>query len=435
MEGFMKKLTIIVLTALLLVPSFVFANGSKEKDEKVTIEFWTHEDVNRQVIEDEYIDAFKIANPDVTVNATRQSSKKMIELVQTAFAANEGPTIFNLESNNAYPFVEAGRVAPVNYAALGYKDAADMKSHYIAGMLDPVTIDGEIYGIPFEGLSWALYIKKNVFKDAGLNPDTDYPKTWEDMVEVSEKLAIRQGDIIERRGFDFRYPYYLETLVPMVNQLGGSLFSADGSEAIIGEEAWVKVLTYMQQWGPNGQNLGSPTYKNARKLFNQNNNDIAMCLSGLYQEARIKADNPDFYNSGEWMVVPFPVFKDAVADTSACFYGQFYMVNADESAKTQQKAWELIGSMLSHEQDYLTEVNLIPPTKELMNSDTFKSMPYADVFTADMERAHHLYFGKNATEVQSLLSTAVNNVMLQNIAPQQAYQELKASVQELIDEE
>jgi multiple sugar transport system substrate-binding protein len=431
----MKKLTILVLTALLLVPSFVFANGASEKDENVTIELWTHEDVNRQAIEDEYIASFVEANANVKVNATRQSSKKMIELIQTAFAANEGPTIFNLESSNANPFVQAERVAPVNYAALGYTDSADMKAHYIDGMLDPVTYNGEIYGIPFEGLSWCLYINKNVFKAAGLNADTDYPKTWEEMVEVSEKLVVRNGDIIERRGYDFRYPYYLETMVPMVNQLGGSLFSADGSEAIIGEEAWVKVLTYMQNWGPNGQNLGSPTYKNARKLFNQDNNDVAMCMSGLYQEARIKSDNPDFYNSGEWMVVPFPVFEDAVADTSACFYGQFYMVNADESKLTQQKAWELIGSMLSHEQDYLTEVNLIPPTKALMSSENFKNMPYAEVFEGDMERAHHLYFGKNATEVQSLLSTAVNNVMLQNIDPEQAYQELKASVQELLDEE
>jgi multiple sugar transport system substrate-binding protein len=316
----MKKLTIMVLTALLLVPSFVFANGASEKDENVTINFWTHEDVNRQAIEDQYIASFVEANADVEVKATRQSSKKMIELVQTAFAANEGPTIFNLESSNANPFVQAGRVAPVNYEALGYKDAADMKAHYIDGMLDPVTHDGEIYGIPFEGLSWCLYINKNVFKDAGLNADTDYPKTWEEMVEVSEKLVIRNGEIIERRGYDFRYPYYLETMVPMVNQLGGSLFSADGSEAIIGEAAWVKVLTYMQNWGPNGQNLGSPTYKNARKLFNKDNNDMAMCMSGLYQEARIKSDNPDFYNSGEWMLVPFPVFEDAVADTSACFF-------------------------------------------------------------------------------------------------------------------
>ncbi|NCD05278.1 MAG: extracellular solute-binding protein [Spirochaetia bacterium] len=430
----MKKIILTILAIMMIAPTFIFAQGEKE-EENVTIEFWTHEDANRQAIEDQYIADFVAANPDVTVNATRQSSKKMIELVQTAFAANEGPTIFNLESHNANPFVLAQRVAPVNYKALGYKDAADLKAHYIDGMLDPVTYNGEIYGIPFEGLSWCLYINKNVFKDAGLNPDTDYPKTWEEMVTVSEKLVKRNGNIIERRGFDFRYPYYLEVLVPMVEQLGGDLFSADGKEAIVGEEAWVKVLDYMQQWGPNGLNLGSPTYTNARKLFNSNNNDIAMCLSGLYQEARIKYDNPDFYNSGEWMVVPFPTFENAVRDVSASFYGQFYMVNADASKKTQDKAWELIGSMLSNEKAYLTEVNLIPPTKTLMSSEEFVNMPYADVFIGDIDRAHHLYFGKNSTEIQSLLSTAVSNVMLQDVSPEQAYQNLKASVQELIDEE
>jgi len=209
----------------------------------------------------------------------------------------------------------------------------------------------------------------------------------------------------------------------------------DGKEAIVDEHTWVKIHDYMQQWGPNGLNLGSPTYTNARKLFNSNNNDIAMCLSGLYQEARIKYDNPDFYNSGEWMVVPFPTFENAVKDVSASFYGQFYMVNADASKKTQDKAWELIGSMLSNEKAYLTEVNLIPPTKTLMSSEEFVNMPYADVFIGDMERAHHLYFGKNSTEIQSLLSTAVSNVMLQDVSPEQAYQNLKASVQELIDEE
>ncbi len=430
----MKKSNLLVLCALLLVPSFVFANGTKEVDEKVSIEFWTHEDPNRQIIEDQFISDFIEENPTVSVNATRQPGTKLIELIQTAFAANEGPTIFNLESSSANPFVLAGRVSPVNYAALGYKDAEDMKSHYIEGMLDPVTLDGEIYGVPFEGLSWALYVNKNIFADAGLNADTDYPKTWEEMVEVSQKLVLREGDIVTRRGFDFRYPYYLESVVPMVNQLGGALLSEDGKEALVGKDAWIKVLTYMQQWGPNYLNLGSPTYKSPRKVFNQDNNDIAMCLSGMYQEARIKTDNPDFYNSDNWMVVPFPVFEDAVANTSACFYGQFYMVNADEDTATQQKAWELVGSMTSHQQEYLTKVNLIPPTKELMNSDTFKEMPFADVFIADMERAHHLYFGKNSTEIQSLLGTAVNNVMLQNVSPEKAYADLKASIEELIEE-
>ncbi len=430
----MKKVLLTVLAILLIAPTFVFAQGEKE-DENITIEFWTHEDANRQKLEERYIAEFIETHPNVTVNVTRQSSTKMIELVQTAFAAGQGPTIFNLSINDEYPFMDAGLVAPIDYEAVGYGSKAELVDAYVEGMLDPVTVDSEIYGLPLELTNWSLFINKNVFKDAGLDPETDYPKTWEEMLEVSKKLVLRDGDILTRRGFDFRYPYYLESMVPMVEQLGGSLFNEDGTEAIIGEEAWVAWLSYMKNWGPNGENLGSPTYKNARKLFNSNNNDIAMAMTGLYQEARIEYDNPDFYNSGEWMVVPFPTFENAVNDVAACYYGHYYMVNNEESAATQKAAWELIGYMLSHGEEYLTNVNIIQPTKALMNSEAYHNMPFSDVFTNDFARGHVVYFGANSTEIQNLLRNAVESVMLQDESPEKAYLNLKASVQELIDEE
>lgn len=429
----MKKGLAIVLMLAMLIPA-VFASGTKE-EQPITIEFWTHEDVNRQALEDRYAAEFMASHPNVQINITRQASTKLIELVQTAFAAGQGPTIFNLSINDEYPFIVNGRVAPMDYAAAGYRNAAEVEAAYLDGMLEPVIYDGEVYGLPLELTNWAIFINKQVFRDAGLDPEKDYPKTWEEMVEVSEKLVIRDGDILVRRGFDFRYPYYLEAMVPMVEQLGGVLLSEDGKEAIVGEEAWVTWLQFMQDWGPNGRNLGSPTYKNARSLFNKNNNDIAMANTGLYQEARILADNPDFYNSGDWMVVPFPVFEDAVKDVAACYYGHYYMVNADADAATQKVAWEFISYMLSHGEEYLKEVNIIQPTHALMESETYRNMPYSEVFSNDFERGHIVYYGANSTEIQSLLRTAVEAVMLQGEDPHSAYIKLKSSVQELIDEE
>ena len=83
----MKKVVVIMLAAVaFLAPSAMFAKAQK----KVTIEFWTHEDANRQKIEDRYIKEFMQSHPNVTVNVTRQSATKVIELVQTAFAAGKG---------------------------------------------------------------------------------------------------------------------------------------------------------------------------------------------------------------------------------------------------------------------------------------------------------------------------------------------------------
>lgn len=433
----MKK----ILAAILLVsmlPMAMFAGGRGEKTtasaKPVVIEFWTHEDANRQKLEDRYIEEFKAAHPNVTVNVTRQGSEKLIELVQTAFASGSGPTMFNLSINDEYPYIAAGRVAPMNYKAAGYTNAKSVIDAYAPKMLDSVTYKGEVYGLPLELTNWCIFINKKVFRSAGLDPEKDYPKTWEDMVEVSKKLVIRDGDILVRRGYDFRYKYYLENCVPMVEQLGGKLVSDDGKEAIVGKDAWVKFLTFMQQWGPNGLNLGSPTYKAARSAFNADNNDIAMCSTGLYQEARIRNDNPNFYNSGEWMVVPYPKFQNAVKDVAACYYGHYYMVNADASKEQQEAAWALIGYMLSHGEEYLKEVNIIQPTTALLNSQTFKDMPYSKVFADDMNRGHIVYYAANSTAIQSAIGTAVQAVMLQNVSPESAYDTLKKTVQELISE-
>ena len=433
----MKKL-LIALCALALIAIPLFAQGATETtvdDSKpVTIEFWTHEDAARQALEEKYIEEYTAAHQNVTINVTRQSAEKLRELVQTAFAAGQGPTFFNLPIENEYQYIEAGRVAPADYKTLGFSNAKDLIANYSDGMIDAVVYDGDVYGLPLELTNWSIFINKKVFKDAGLDPETDYPKTWEDMVEVSKKIVLRDGDIITRRGFDFRYSYELTYFVPMVEQLGGAL---DGKDGCVNEEAWVKALQFMKEWGPSGNNLGNPTLTAARKLFNKDNNDIGMCNTGLYQEARILSDNPDFYNSGEWMVVPYPVFEDAVKDVAGCYYGHFYMVNADASKEEQKVAWDIIKYFLltpGHAEEYLTQVGLIQPTNDLLNSETYANMPYSSVFSGDFARSHIVYHEKGSTAIQSAINTAIKSVMLQGVEPKDAYKTLQTAVMEILED-
>ena len=402
--------------------------------EKIELLFWTHEDPNRTEIENKYIEEFEGMYPNVTIKRVTYPSRKIQETVLTAFAAHKGPDIFNMEINDEYPYIVNRRVAPIDSKAVGYDSLQAIYDNYLEGVLDPVTYDGKLYGLPLELTNWCIFINKKYFKEVGLDPEKDYPKTWEEMADVSEKLVIREGEILLRRGFDFRYPYYLTFLVPMVEQLGGALLSEDGKTAIINDEAWLKVLEYFKEWGPNGRNLGSPTYTNARKLFNKDNNSVAMCLTGLYQEGRIRADNPEFYESGEWMVVPFPRFKDAVNDLGSAYYGHYYMVNAESSKEKQYWAWKFIAFMLSHPEEYLLKVGLIQPQKALLESDIFKSIPYSDVFLNDMAKSHIITIHERAPMMQDLLKEAVESVMLTNTTPAFALHRLKTKMNELLEE-
>ncbi|MGB9820049.1 MAG: ABC transporter substrate-binding protein [Pseudothermotoga sp.] len=421
----MKWVTLVMVLSLAIV---IFAA-------QIEIIVWTHEDPNRTPLEERYIQEFEKMYPNVKITRVTYPSAKIREVVLTAFAARKGPDIFNMEIQDAYPYIVNERVASMNLSALGLRSFDELKSLYVEGALDAVTYQDKIYGLPLELTNWCVFVNKKYFREVGLDPEKDYPKTWEEMMQVSEKLVIREGQIIKRRGFDFRYPYYLTFFLPMVEQLGGTLFSEDGKTAIVNDEAWLKVLKFMKDWGPNGKNLGSPTYTAARKEFNKDNNTVAMCLSGLYQIDRIKAENPDFYNSKEWMVVPFPVFKDAVKDVRCNYYGHYYMVNAESSKEKQEWAWKFINYMLNHPEDYLLNVGLIQPKMSLIESDTFKNYPYAKVFLQDMEKAHIVPLHPKGPQFEQLIKEAIESVMLTTATPEEALRVLKKKANELLKEE
>lgn len=431
----MKKILIALIITLAISP--MFAQGQKDEvvdlSAPVTLTLWTHEDPNRKVMEQEFIDEFCKQNPNVTVDYQTYPSSKMKELLTVSFSANEGPDIFNSNQSVIRKFVVEGQASELDPTWIGYSSLDEINSQYLPDSLDPVRFEGGLYGLPLEYTNFCTYVNKNIFRDAGLDAEKDYPKTWEEVMEVSEKLVLREGEIITRRGFDFRYPSYLMQMLPMVEQLGGKLISDDGKTAVVGDEAWIQVFEYMQQWGPTGKNLGGPTYVAPRKAFDNNDNQIAMSDSGLYQQGRLKTGNPDFYHSGEWMVIPYPQWENAVKHVPGHIAGHFYLVNGNISSVKQQWAWKLVNFMLSHDEDYLNRVTLVHPKYELFESQTFKDIPYSDVFKADMEKATMSYYDEYSDAIEDKMKTAFEKVMLQGDNPEKVLVEFRRDVQEIID--
>lgn len=415
-----RKLSLALLT-LLLVGGAALA--------QTEIVYWTHEDPNRTALEERLIAQFQVDHPDIKVTRVTNPSDQIAQLNLAAFAANRGPDVFNMEIFNEYPYIVNARVAPIDPAAAGYVDAQAIYDAYLPGTLDPVSYEGQLYGLPLEVTNWAIYLNMNVFRSAGLDPLTDYPKTWEEMMTVAEKLTVRDGDIITRRGFDFRYPYYLNFMVPMAEQLGGKLVSDDGKSAIVNDEAWLRVLEYFKEWGPTGKNLGSPTYTAARKIFNFNNDDIGMMESGQYQAERIVHDNPTFLPGDGWMVIPFPQWADAVERVAEPYYGHYWMVNAQSSKEKQRAAWTLLGYFAQHAADFFEEVAVLQPTHELIGSPLFKDAPYSAVFMDDLANAHVIYYAEDAPRVQQVLKDAVEAVMLQGKEPADVLKTMREGVE------
>jgi len=290
--------------------------------------------------------------------------------------------------------------------------------------------------MPLEITNWVVYVDKNVFVDAGLDPVKDLPKTWEDILAIAPKIVKRDGDILTRRVIDFNYDLPIPQFQPMIEQLGGKFVSDDGKEAIVGKEGWVKFLTFMQQWGPNGLNYGSPTLTIARKLINKDNNDMAMAMAGLYQEPRIQKENPDYFNSDNWCLIPFPRFENAVEGSpNASFIAHYYMVNSEASAAKQKICWEFISYMLSHHIDYLTKGGtIVQPVAGILDAPEMKALRDSDVVLSDLANSDCILYGDYSPEFEAMLKTAITDVMIQGVSPEDAYAKLKKEAQAVLDE-
>lgn len=134
------------------------------------------------------------------------------------------------------------------------------------------------------------------------------------------------------------------------------------------------------------------------------------------------------------MVVPFPVWEDAVNDLACAYYGHFLMVNAQIPKEEQEMAWKFIHYMLSHAQEYLDKVNILVPTKDLLESDYFKGLPYMDVFMSDLARAKPVFLHENGYQFEQYIKMAVESVMLTDTTPEEALETLREQIQEVLDE-
>jgi multiple sugar transport system substrate-binding protein len=421
----------LIVTVLLVAGAgFVTATGQQEPTGPVELIYWTHEDPNRTLLEEKLIAEFQGQNPNVTVVRETSPSGKIIEKILTAFAAQKAPDIFNLESDQEWQYIEGERVAPVDLEAVGYPSYKALQNDYLPVTFNGALYEGKIYGLPLEITNWCIYLNDKYYKEVGLDPAKDYPKTWEQTVDVAEKLTIREGEVIKRRGFDFRYPYYLQFFDPMANQLGGTILSADGKNGAVDSAAWVNLLQYMADWGPNGRNLGASTYTNARKTFNKDDNSVAMCISGLYQYDRIKAQNPDFLPHVS--VVPYPRFENAVNDNGAAVYGHYYMVNASSSPAVQKAAWKLNMYISSHAEEFLDQVGLTIPSKKLLDTAVYKNKKFSDVFIDDMAKSNFVFIHAKGPRIQEVIKEMVEGVMLTKVPPAEATRRGKEKIDDIL---
>ena len=162
----------------------------------------------------------------------------------TAAKSGEPPVMSILLSTDMYTLIDEDAIQPFDDLIKTPEDRAWLKSFYPAFMENSQT-GGKTWGIPFQRSTIVLYYNKEMFKEAGLDPNRP-PGTWKDMTEYAQKLTKRDasgkvtqwGVQIPSTGFT----YWLFQALAIEN--GAALMNTAGTQTYYDNKEVVDALKY-----------------------------------------------------------------------------------------------------------------------------------------------------------------------------------------------
>ena len=161
----------------------------------------------------------------------------------TATKAGQGPQMALVLAVDAYSLVDDELIVPFDTIATSTADQAWLKSFHPAFMANG-TIDGHIWGIPFQRSTIVAYWNKDIFKEIGLDPEKG-PGTWAETADWTARSVKRDGDRVTRWGIEIPgdgFTYWLYQ--GMVAQAGGELAGDNGRKTFFNSDAAVEGLQF-----------------------------------------------------------------------------------------------------------------------------------------------------------------------------------------------
>ena len=251
------------------------------------------------------------------------------------------------------------------------------KEDFVPEILQACTADdGHIYGIPFQVTSQFVYWNKDLFTQAGLDPEKGVPE-WEDVITAAKAIDALGGNITGG-GFDTSAT---GTVGAMINGYGGEVIAADD------ELGYKCVLTDPQYIEANKQALDVwYRYTHETNILQNGNLEegygagvVGMLFGGAWQTANAKDHNINYGISllpkgPKGQIQPgAPVSIDVMEGTEgdkydACLDFIAYW-NNNESNPIREKAPAYDWSLKQAYQPYLITVANDPT---MVNDETFK---------------------------------------------------------------
>ncbi|MFX0546204.1 ABC transporter substrate-binding protein [Roseovarius sp. S1116L3] len=182
---------------------------------------------------------FEAENPDIKVNAIYSGNYDDTRVrALSALNSGEPAQLAVMFSIDAYDLIEQDLIVPFDDLIEG-EDGTEWLNSFYPALMANGQVEGQTWGIPFQRSTIVAYYNKDMFREAGLDPEAP-PSTWDEMVEMGKALTKdgTSGIMIPSTG----YPYWMFQALAIQN--GKELMSDDGLTTYFDDPAVVDTLEF-----------------------------------------------------------------------------------------------------------------------------------------------------------------------------------------------
>lgn len=141
---------------------------------------------------DDMAAGFEKENPGIDIKPVYAGSyQDTIAKVLTSAKGGEAPNVAVLLSTDMFTLIDEDVVVPFDQVANTAEDKAWFGSFYPGFMANSQT-GGKTWGVPFQRSTIVMYWNKDLFKQAGLDPERA-PQDWKELVDYGKKLTKRDA--------------------------------------------------------------------------------------------------------------------------------------------------------------------------------------------------------------------------------------------------
>ncbi|WP_420820922.1 ABC transporter substrate-binding protein [Rhodosalinus halophilus] len=409
----------------MLAASTVAVNPAAAEDVELTMYYPIAVGGPLTQVVDGIVAEFEAANPGISVEAIYAGNYDDTRIkALSALNSGDPAQLAVMFSIDAYDLIEQDLIVPFEEVIEGEEEQAWLDGFYPALMANG-QIEGQTWGVPFQRSTIVAYYNKDMFRDAGLDPETA-PQTWDDLVEMGRALTTddRWGIMIPSTG----YPYWMFQALAIQN--GVELMADDGLSTNFTDPAVVEALEF---WVALGQEHGvmpegTIEWGTLRQAFLEG--QTAMMWHSTGNLTAVK-NNAEF----DFGVAMLPENERRGSPTGG---GNFYIFK-DATEEERQAALELIKFMTSPEQaaKWSIETGYMGVSPAAYETEALQAyteaFPPALVARDQLEVAVAEFSTFETARVREGLNNAIQAALTGTQSPEEALAEAQAAAERLLD--